>query len=84
MLETPIISIGQKYGENGYETLSLSDGEKGTYEKLFIKDNHIDCYLAIAITDRLGLMYSYIKEGKYIGSIKDVLRINCVPISLMI
>jgi len=83
-LETPIISIGRKYGENGYETFSLTDGEKGIYEKLFIKDNHIDCYQAIGITDRVGLMYGYIKERKDIGSIKDVLCASCVPITLMI
>jgi len=83
-LETPIISIGRKYGENGYEILSLTDGEKGIYEKLFIKDNHIDCYQAIGITDRVGLMYGYIKERKDIGSIKDVLCASCVPITIMI
>ena len=83
-LETPVISIGRKYGENGYETLSFTDEEKGIYEKLFIKDNHIDCYQSIGITDRVGLMYGYIKERKDIGSIKDVLGASCVPISLMI
>ena len=83
-METPVISIGRKYGENGYETLSLTDGEKGIYEKLFIKDNHIDCYQAIGITDRVGLMYGYIKERKDIGSIKDVLGASSIPTSLMI
>jgi NAD(P)H-nitrite reductase large subunit len=75
-LETPVISIGRKYGENEYETLSFTDKEKDIYEKLFIKDNHIDCYQAIGITDRVGLMYGYIKERKDIGSIKDVLGDN--------
>jgi nitrite reductase (NADH) large subunit len=72
-LVTPVISIGRKYGENGYETLSFTDGEKGVYEKLFIKNNVMDCYQAIGITDRIGLMYGYIKERKDIGNIKGVL-----------
>jgi NAD(P)H-nitrite reductase large subunit len=75
-LETPVISIGRKYSENGYETLSFTDKEKGIYEKLFIKNNIIDCYQAIGIVDRVGLMYGYIKERKNIGSIKDVLGDN--------
>ena len=75
-LETPVISIGRKYGENGYETLSFTDREQSIYEKLFIKNNLIDCYQAIGIVDRVGLMYGYIKERKDIGSIKDVLGDN--------
>jgi nitrite reductase (NADH) large subunit len=82
-LETPVISIGRKYGENGYETRSFTDREKGLYEKLFIKDNRIDCYQAIGITDRVGLMYGYIKERKDIGSIKDVLGNNYSPANLV-
>ncbi len=83
-LETPVISIGRKYGENGYETLSFTDAEKGIYEKLFIKDNRIDCYQAIGVVDRVGLIYGYIKERKDIGEIKDMLSGNYVPVGLMI
>jgi NAD(P)H-nitrite reductase large subunit len=82
-LETPVISIGRKYGEDGYETLSFTDKEKGIYEKLFIKNNIIDCYQAIGIVDRVGLMYGYIKERKNIGSIKDVLGDNYSPANLV-
>jgi NAD(P)H-nitrite reductase large subunit len=82
-LETPVISIGRKYGENGYETLSGTNREKGVYEKIFIKDNHIDCYQAIGIIDRVGLMYGYIKERKDIGNIKDVLGDNYSPANLV-
>lgn len=82
-LETPVISIGRKYGENGYETLSFTDGEKGVYEKLFIKNNVIDCYQAIGIVDRVGLMYGYIKERKDIDSIKYVLGDNYSPANLV-
>jgi NAD(P)H-nitrite reductase large subunit len=82
-LETPVISIGRKYGENGYETLSFTDREKGIYEKLFIKNNLIDCYQAIGIVDKVGLMYGYIKERKDIGSIKDVLGDNYSPANLV-
>lgn len=82
-LGTPVISIGRKYGENGYETLSFTDGEKGVYDKLFIKDNHIDCYQAIGIVDRIGLMYGYIKERKDIGNIKGVLGDDYRPANLV-
>lgn len=82
-LETPVISIGRKYGENGYETLSCTNREKGVYEKIFIKDNHIDCYQAIGIVDRVGLMYGYIKERKDIGNIKDMLGDNYSPANLV-
>ena len=82
-LETPVISIGRKYGENGYETLSFTDKEKGIYEKLFTKDNYIDCYQAMGITDRIGLMYSYIKERKDIGDIKGVLGDDYRPANLV-
>ncbi len=70
-MEPPVISIGRKHFENGYETLSCTDRAKGVYEKVFIKDNHIDCYQAIGISDRAGLIYGYIKERKDIGNIKD-------------
>ena len=82
-LGTPVISIGRKYGENGYETLSFTDGEKGVYEKLFIKNNVMDCYQAIGIVDRIGLMYGYIKERKDIGNIKGVLGDDYRPANLV-
>jgi len=82
-LETPVISIGRKYGENGYETLSFTDKEKGIYEKLFTKDNYIDCYQAMGITDRIGLIYGYIKERKDIGDIKSVLGDDYRPANLV-
>jgi len=72
-MEPPVISIGRKHFENGYETLSCADKEKGVYEKISIKDNHIDCYQAIGIVEKVGLMYGYIKERKDIGNIKDAL-----------
>ena len=82
-LEPPVISIGRKYVENGYETLAHTNEEKGVHEKIFIKDNHIDCYQAIGIVDRVGLMYGYIKERKDIGNIKDVLFDIYSPVHLM-
>ncbi|MDH5365180.1 MAG: FAD-dependent oxidoreductase [Dehalococcoidia bacterium] len=82
-LETPVISIGRKYGENGYETLSFTDRGKGIYEKLFIENNLIDCYQAIGIRDRVGLMYGYIKERKDIGNIKEVLFDICCPVHFL-
>ena len=82
-LEPPVISIGRKHEVNGYETLSHTNEEKGVYEKIFIKDNHIDCYQVMGVVDRVGLMYGYIKERKDIGNIKDVLCDNYSPANLI-
>jgi NAD(P)H-nitrite reductase large subunit len=82
-LGTPVISVGRRYGENGYETLSSVDRERGIYERLFVKNNIIDCYQAIGIADKVGLMYGYIKERKDISSIKAMLRDNYGPASLV-
>lgn len=81
--EPPVISIGRKYGEHGYETLSCVNEAKGVSEKIFIKDNHIDCYQAIGISDKTGLMYSYIKERKDVSEIKDMLCHNYSSASLV-
>lgn len=70
--EPSVVSIGQKYGENGYETLSCTNKERGVYEKIFIKNNRVDCYQAIGMLDKVGLMYSYIKERKDIRQIKGM------------
>lgn len=70
--EPPVISVGRKYGENGYETLSYINEEEGVYEKIFIKNNRVDCYQAIGLPDKVGLMYSYIKERKDIRQIKGM------------
>jgi len=81
--EPPVISVGGKYGENGYETLSCTDEEKGIYEKIFIKDNHIDCYQAIGMPDKVGLMYNYIRERKDIRQIKGILCNNYSSVNLV-
>jgi nitrite reductase (NADH) large subunit len=72
-VEPPVVSIGKKYGEDGYETYSCANKAKGIYEKIFIKNDHIDCYQAIGMSDKVGLMYSYIKERKDVSEVKDVL-----------
>lgn len=81
-METPVVSIGRKYSESGYKTLSFADEKRSTYEKIFIKNNRIDCYQAIGITDKAGLMYGYIKERKDVREIKDILRGNYSPARL--
>jgi NAD(P)H-nitrite reductase large subunit len=81
--EPPVISIGRKYGENRYETLSCIHEPKGVFEKTFIKDNHIDCYQAIGISEKIGLMYSYIKERKDVSEIRDMLCDNYSSASLV-
>jgi nitrite reductase (NADH) large subunit len=71
--DPPVISVGRKYGEEEYETLSYTDKQKGLYEKMFIKNNQIDCYQAIGISDKVNLIYSYIKGRKDIRRIKSML-----------
>jgi len=66
-----------------YLTGELTNEEEGIYEKIFIKDNRIDCYQAIGIVDRVELMYGYIKERKDIGNIKGVLFDIYCPVHLM-
>lgn len=81
--EPPVISVGRKYGENGYETLSYINEEKGVYEKIFIKNNRVDCYQVIGMPDKVGLMYSYIKERKDIGQIKGMFGDNYSSVNLV-
>ena len=82
-IESPVISIGKTYAETGYESLSYKKEAKEISEKIFIKDNHIDCYQAIGISDKIGLMYSYIKERKDITNIKDMLCDNYSSVRLV-
>ena len=82
-VEPPVISIGRKYGEHGYEALSCMNEARGISEKIFIKDNHVDCYQAIGMSDKIGLMYSYIKERKDVSEVKDMLCDNYTSASLM-
>lgn len=77
--EPPVISVGRKYDENEYETLSCTNKQRGFYEKIFVRNNHIDCYQAIGISDKVGLMYGYIKGRKDIQSIKGMLGGNYGP-----
>jgi nitrite reductase (NADH) large subunit len=81
--EPPVVSVGRKYGENGYETLSCTNEEKGVYEKIFIKNNRVDCYQAIGASDKVGLMYGYIKERKDIGQIKGMFGNNYSSVNLV-
>jgi NAD(P)H-nitrite reductase large subunit len=71
--DPPVISVGRKYGEEGYETLSYTDKQRSLYEKIFIRNNRIDCYQAIGISDKVSLIYNYIKGRKDVRSIKGLL-----------
>jgi len=81
--ESPVVSVGRKYGENGYETLSCTNEEKGVFEKIFIKNNRVDCYQAIGVSDKVGLMYSYIKERKDVQQIRGMLCGNYSSVNLV-
>jgi nitrite reductase (NADH) large subunit len=75
----PVISVGRKYGEEGYETLSYTDKKRGLYEKIFVRNNRIDCYQAIGISNKVSLIYSYIKGRKDVQRIKSRLGGDCSP-----
>jgi NAD(P)H-nitrite reductase large subunit len=80
--DPPVISVGRKYSEEGYEILSYTDKQKGLYEKIFVRDNRIDCYQAIGISDKVSLIYGYIKGRKDVLRIKSMLRGNYGPAHL--
>jgi NAD(P)H-nitrite reductase large subunit len=77
--DPPVISVGRKYGEEGYETLSYTDKKRGLYEKIFVRNNRIDCYQAIGISDKVSLIYGYIKGRKDVQRIKSMLGGDCSP-----
>jgi len=81
--EPPVISVGRKFGENGYKTLSYSDKQRGICEKVFLKNNRIDCYQTIGISDKVGLMYGYIKERKDINNIRGMFFDNYRPVNFV-
>jgi nitrite reductase (NADH) large subunit len=74
-----VTSVGRKYGDNGYEIISHIDKYRGIYQKVFIRDNRIDCYQAIGIPDKVALMYSFIKGRKDIRDLEDILVGNWGP-----
>jgi nitrite reductase (NADH) large subunit len=67
--DPPVISVGRKYGEEGYETLSYTDKQRGHFGKIFVRNNRIDCYQAIGISDKVSLIYGYIKGRKDVQKI---------------
>jgi nitrite reductase (NADH) large subunit len=69
----PIVSIGGKDSENEYQILSYKDERRGILEKVFIRNNHLDCYQAVGITHKVGLMYHFIKDRKDISEFRDTL-----------
>jgi len=71
--DPPVISVGRKYGEEGYETLSYTDPQRGFYEKIFVRNNRIDCYQAIGRSNKVSLIYGYIKGRKDVRRIKSML-----------
>lgn len=72
-MEFPVCCIGRKYSKNGYEILVHTDEKRGIFEKIFIRDSHIDCYQALGIWDKIGQMYGYIKCRKDISQVKETL-----------
>jgi len=80
--DPPVISVGRKYGDEGYEILSYTNKQRGFYEKIFVRNNRMDCYQAIGISDKISLIYSYIKGRKDVRRIKSMLGGNYGPAHL--
>jgi len=68
-VDTPVLSIG-RIGEGEYELLSRRSEKKGVFEDIYVRDNLIDCYQAIGIGDKAGLIYSFIKNRKPVDTLK--------------
>lgn len=68
----PVISIGKRPRGN-YELLFYQNEERGILEKIYVKDDHIECYEAVGIDHKVGLIYSFIKNRKQVGKLKKVL-----------
>ncbi len=68
----PVVSIGRK-GNGGYERLSHRDERRGVLEEIYLRDNFIDCYQAIGVSDKAGLVYSFIKNRKLVDDHKTAL-----------
>ena len=52
-------------------------------KKIFIRNNRVDCYRAIGVSDKVGLMYNYIKERKDVQQIRDKLYGNYSLVNLV-
>jgi len=70
--EFPVISIGSTRG-NDYELLSHRDEKGGILEEFYIRDGYIECYQAIGVRDKTGLLFSFIKNRKRVDKIKKAL-----------
>jgi len=71
-VDFPVISIGRKRKDR-YELLSHIDERRGIMEEIYIRDNYIDCYQAVGLRDKAGLMYSFIKNRKQVSRLKPIL-----------
>lgn len=71
-VDFPVISIGRK-GNGRYEHLSHRDESRGVLEEIYVRDNFIDCYQAIGVRDKAGLVYSFIKHRKRVDDLKTAL-----------
>ena len=60
----PVISVGQKESGIEYEVLTYKDEGGGVLENIFINDSYVDCYQAIGISNKAGLLCNLIKSKK--------------------
>jgi nitroreductase len=80
-LDFPVVAIGCIKGAAGHSIWSYANDKAGVLERLFVKDDHIDCYQAVGISSNVGLMYNFIKENKTIHNLNDMLQSNSLDIA---
>jgi NAD(P)H-nitrite reductase large subunit len=66
-IEFPVVSIGKK-DEGPYTLFSRRDEKAGVFEKVYLRDDVMDCYQAIGVKDKVGLFYSLITNRKKIAA----------------
>jgi hypothetical protein len=70
--EFPVVSIGNRRGD-GCEVLSRRDKRGGVLEEMYIRDGYVECYQAVGVRDKAGLIFSFIKNRKPIAKFKSAL-----------
>ena len=66
-IEFPVVSIGKK-DDGPYTLFSRRDEKAGVFEKVYLRDDVMDCYQAVGVKDKAGLFYSLITNRKKIAA----------------
>lgn len=65
----PVISIGRRSTEGG-ELLSRKEEKRGIFEEISVRNGFVESYQAIGVKEKVGLMYSMIKNRKKVDRLK--------------